>query len=85
MLFLFAVVLLIAITNVLVTLFLYFAGAFGAHTVDQQATIVGVMSSFSWERFTWISIGVVSTVALVILLKWIQLAGGGGAPFLLRR
>ena len=76
LLFLLAVVVLILISNVLFVMLFYFAGAFGLPIADAD-TIHSFLSGFSWEMFGFVSLGVVSTVFLVVLVKWIQLAAGG--------
>lgn len=76
LLFVLAVCALIAITNVLVALLLFFSGLSGL-SVSQSGSWAGVISAFSFETFGWISIGVISTVFLVIVFKWAQLSAGG--------
>ncbi len=73
LLFVFAVLLLIGISNLLIAALVYSMGLTGmpANTVD------GVFLWFSWQRFAWVCAAVTGTVLLVILFKWFQLASGG--------
>lgn len=74
--FLLAVVALILISNVLFAMLFYFTGVFGRpHAGDD--TLQSFLAGFSWETFAFVSLGVVSTVFVVVLVKWIQLAAGG--------
>jgi Zn-dependent protease with chaperone function len=77
-LFLCAVVVLILISNVLIAALLFFAGAAGMTLADGD-TINSFLSGFNIETFAWVSLGVISTVFLVVLFKWAQLAAGGKA------
>jgi hypothetical protein len=78
LLFGFAVLVLIGITNLLIAALLYFAGFYGLPLAGGD-TITSFLGGFSIETFTWVSLGVVSTVFLVVLFKWAQLSAGGKA------
>lgn len=76
MLFVVAVLLLIAITNVLIAGIIYILGASSLpFTVGEN--IDGALQWFTLQRFTWVCLGVMSTVLLVVLFKWAQLSAGG--------
>jgi Zn-dependent protease with chaperone function len=77
-LFLVAVAILIFLSNILIAMLLYFAGIMGLPFADGD-TITSFLSGFSWELFAYVSLGVLSTIFLVVLVKWIQLAAGGKA------
>jgi Zn-dependent protease with chaperone function len=79
-LFLIAVALLILLTNAVVTLFLYFNELTPPDlAANSQDMARNFFAFFSLERFGWISMGMSATVAMVVFLKWIQLATGGKA------
>ncbi len=80
LMFLAAVVLLILLTNLAVGIFLYFIGLSPAQlSATGQAIGPDWSALFTWQRLGWISVGVGTTVALVVLVKWAQLATGGKA------
>ncbi len=76
--FLAAVLLLVALTNAAVTAFLFFSQDYNIYG-GSRAGLAGFLSYFSWARFGTIGLTVSSTVALVVLLKWLQLSTGGKA------
>ncbi len=78
LLFIAAVIVLIAITNVLIASLFFFGGVYGLPLADGD-TITSFLSAFSLETFAWVTLGVVSTVFLVVLFKWAQLSAGGKA------
>lgn len=83
MLFCFAVLALIVITNLLVALTLWFmtqnetmqAGM----SVMTQTDSHTLKALFSWQNFILISLGVVGAVLCAVLYKWAQLSSGGKA------
>ena len=75
LLFAAAVFLLIVLTNIAVAGFLFFSDDYNVYNGGTGAS--GFLRYFSWERFGGIGIGVTATVALVVLVKWIQLSTGG--------
>ncbi|MEE4193329.1 MAG: M48 family metallopeptidase [Halieaceae bacterium] len=76
--FIVAVLLLIGITNVLIAMLIYFLGATTAPMAGEEA-VRGFIAAFSWETFTFVCLGVVATIFLVVLFKWAQLSAGGKA------
>ena len=76
--FLLAVIILIGISNVLIAALLYVVGFYGLPMADAE-TIHKFLNGFSLETFTWVSLGVLSTILLVVLFKWAQLSAGGKA------
>ncbi len=78
--FLVAVVLLILLTNLAVGVFMYFIGLTPAQlSVTGEAIGPDWAALFTWERLGFISVAVGTTVALVVFVKWLQLATGGKA------
>jgi Zn-dependent protease with chaperone function len=77
-LFLVAVLLLIGITNVLIAAILFFGGFYGLPFAGDQA-IESFLAGFNLRTFGMVSLGVISTILLVVLFKWAQLAAGGKA------
>ncbi|NND68969.1 MAG: M48 family metallopeptidase [Halioglobus sp.] len=78
--FLVAVVVLVLLTNLAVGIFMYFIGLTPAQlSVTGQAIGPDWAALFTWQRLGYISVGVGTTVALVVLVKWLQLATGGKA------
>ena len=75
-LFLAAVAGLILLTNALVAAFLWWGDGYNLY-VGQRGDWRDFLSYFSWQRFGTIGLGVGATVALVALVKWLQLASGG--------
>lgn len=75
-LFLLAVAGLILLTNALVAAFLWWGDNYNLY-VGQRGGWREFLSYFNWERFGGIGLGVGATVALVALVKWLQLASGG--------
>jgi Zn-dependent protease with chaperone function len=75
-LFLVAVLLLILLVNAVVALFLFFGQDYNIYAGSREG-MAGFWSYFSWARFGGIGMGVTATVALVVLVKWIQLSTGG--------
>ncbi len=76
MLFLVAVFTLIVLTNAAVALFMWFGHDYNVYSGSREG-MSGFLSYFSWARFGGIGMGVSSTVALVVLVKWFQLSTGG--------
>ncbi|MEP5567622.1 MAG: M48 family metallopeptidase [Halioglobus sp.] len=76
LLFSLAVLGLILLTNAAVAAFLYFGDDYNVYS-GSRGGISGFLSYFSWERFGGIGLAVTATVALVVLMKWIQLSTGG--------
>ena len=76
LLFLIAVFLLIVLTNAALALFLWFAQDYNVYSGSREG-IVGFRDYFSWGRFGGIGMAVSATVALVVLVKWLQLSTGG--------
>ncbi len=72
--FLLAVVVLILLTNFAVALFLWWGASSSDASADGHAIL---MSLFSWERFAWLSVLIATTVGMVVLVRWLQLAQGG--------
>jgi len=78
LLFAIAVFLLIALANVVVAAFLFFGDDYSIYS-GSRSGVQGFLSYFSWARFGGIGAAVTATVALVVLVKWIQLSTGGKA------
>ena len=76
LLFLAAVLLLIVLTNAAVAAFLFFSQDYNIYSGSREG-VAGFLSYFSWARFGSIGLAVTATVALVVLVKWIQLSTGG--------
>jgi Zn-dependent protease with chaperone function len=76
LLFLVAVFLLILLTNALVAAFLYFGQDYNIYS-GSRAGAAGFLSYFSWARFGSIGLAITATIALVVLVKWLQLNTGG--------
>ena len=76
LLFLIAVFLLIVLTNAVLALFLWFAQDYNVYSGSREG-ISGFRDYFSWARFGGIGMAVSATVALVVLVKWLQLSTGG--------
>jgi Zn-dependent protease with chaperone function len=76
LLFLAAVFLLVVLTNALVAAFLFFGQDYNIYSGSREG-FAGFLSYFTWERFGTIGLAVTATVALVVLVKWIQLSTGG--------
>jgi Zn-dependent protease with chaperone function len=76
LLFLAAVLLLIVLTNAAVAAFLFFSQDYNIYSGSREG-FAGFLSYFTWTRFGTIGLAVTATVALVVLLKWIQLSTGG--------
>jgi Zn-dependent protease with chaperone function len=77
-LFMLAVLLLILLTNLLLAGFLWFAEDYNLYG-GARRDFMGFLRQISLERFAIITLGVVSTVALVSFVRWMQLATGGQA------
>ena len=73
LLFIIAVFLLILLTNAVVAGFLFFNDDYNLYNGNRA----NFLDYFSMERFGVIGIAVTATVALVVLVKWIQLSTGG--------
>jgi Zn-dependent protease with chaperone function len=76
LLFLVAVLLLILLVNAAVAAFLFFGQDYNIYSGSREG-LPGFLSYFSWARFGTIGLAVTATVALVVLVKWIQLSTGG--------
>tara|TARA_R110002110_G_scaffold415860_1_gene658733 strand:+ start:54088 stop:56052 length:1965 start_codon:yes stop_codon:yes gene_type:complete len=74
--FIVAVFLLILLTNAAVAAFLYFGQDYTIYGGSRHR-MDGYLALFSWERFGMIGLAITATVALVVLVKWIQLSTGG--------
>ncbi|QIB67661.1 M48 family metallopeptidase [Kineobactrum salinum] len=75
-LFLIAVLALILLANLLLAAVLWSSDNYNLYT-GQRAGWDGFAAYFSWQRFGGIGLAVTATVALVVLVKWLQLAAGG--------
>jgi len=78
LMFLVAVLGLVLLTNVLVAGFLYVGDDYNIYGGSRDG-VAGFWSYFSWQRFGGIGLGVTATVAMVVLVKWLQLSAGGKA------
>jgi len=76
LLFLLAVVALIVVTNISVVAFFYFTQDYNLYAGSRQGWS-GFWSYFSWERSGWIALAIAATVAVVVLVRWLQLSTGG--------
>ena len=76
LLFAAAVFVLILLTNALVAAFLYFGQDYNVYTGSRGDAAV-FLSYFSWARFGMIGFGITATIAMVVLVKWLQLSTGG--------
>lgn len=74
--FVLAVVLLIAITNVLIAALIYLVGV-SSLPLASTDTIEQAFQWFTLERFTLVCLGVMGSIFLVVLFKWAQLSAGG--------
>ncbi len=77
-LFLLAVLLLVALTNVLVAAFLFFSANYNIYSGSREG-MAGFLSYFSWARFGTIGLAITSTIFMVVLWMWIRLSTGGKA------
>ncbi len=75
-LFLAAVFGLIVLCNLVVALYLWFAQDYNVYSGSREG-LSGFVSYLSWERFGSIGLAISATVALVVLVKWLQLSTGG--------
>ncbi len=78
LMFLAAVLLLIVLTNAAFAAFLYFTQQYNVYA-GGQGDMRGFFSYFSWTRFGSVGLGITATVAMVVLVKWVQLSTGGRA------
>ncbi|MFL3656031.1 MAG: M48 family metalloprotease [Halioglobus sp.] len=76
--FLLAVLLLVIVTNFAVAAFLFFGQDYNVYSGNPKA-MTDFLSYFSWARFGNIGLLITTTVALVVLVKWIALSTGGKA------
>ena len=76
LLFIIAVIVLIGITNVLIAALIYVIGA-SSLPFTSGDTIDGALQWFTLQRFTWVCLGVLGSIFMVVLFKWAQLAIGG--------
>ena len=76
LLFMLAVLMLIVLANAAVAAFLWFGRDYNIYSGSRDG-MTGFLSFFSWARFGGIGLAVTATVALVALVKWIQLSTGG--------
>ena len=76
--FLLAVLLLVILTNAAVAAFLFFSQNYNVYSGNQKG-MADFLSYFSWARFGNIGLLITTTVALVVLIKWIALSTGGKA------
>lgn len=72
-LFALAVLLLILLTNLAVAVFLWFSQNYNVYSGGERS----FLASFTWQRFAITSLAIAATVALVTLVKWLQLSTGG--------
>ena len=76
--FLLAILLLVILTNAAVAAFLFFSQNYNVYSGNQKG-MADFLSYFSWTRFGNIGLLITTTVALVVLIKWIALSTGGKA------
>ena len=76
LMFLAAVFLLILLTNALVAAFLYFGQDYNIYSGSREG-FQGFLSYFTWARFGSLALAITATVAMVVLVKWMQLSTGG--------
>ena len=76
LMFLAAVFVLVLLTNALVAAFLYFGQDYNIYSGSREG-FHGFISYFTWARFGSLALGITATVAMVVLVKWIQLSTGG--------
>lgn len=76
LLFSLSVLVLILLTNAVVAAFLFFGDDYNVYS-GSRATMQGFLSYFTWQRFGGIGMAVTAVVALVVLVRWIQLSTGG--------
>jgi Zn-dependent protease with chaperone function len=76
LLFLAAVVLLIALANAAVAAYLWFSQDYNIYSGSREG-FTGFLARFGWGRFGSIGLAVAATVALVALVKWLSLSAGG--------
>ena len=74
-LFVSAVFLLVILTNAAVAAFLFISQDYNLYSGGPG--LGGFVYYFSWARFGMIGLAVSATVAMVVLVKWIQLSTGG--------
>ncbi|MCR9106623.1 MAG: M48 family metallopeptidase [Gammaproteobacteria bacterium] len=77
LLFVAAVFLLVAMTNAAVAAFLYFSQQYSIYSGTSASG--GFLSYFTWARFGAIGFAITCTVAIVVMVKWMQLSAGGKA------
>lgn len=75
LLFVVAVLILIAITNVLVAITIFSID--GSLNVTNQSSLSGVFQRVSWEQFGLIGLLVSGVVLVAIAFKWLQMGEGG--------
>ncbi len=71
-----AVVLLILLTNLAVAIFLHFSQGYSLYS-GSPGGLESFLQQFSIQRFAAIGLSLTLIVALVVLIRWIQLATGG--------
>ncbi|MFT6367575.1 MAG: Zn-dependent protease with chaperone function [Halioglobus sp.] len=76
LLFIASVFLLIVLTNALIAAFLWFGQDYNVYSGSREG-FAGFLGFFSVARFGSIGLGVTAVVALVVMVKWIQLSTGG--------
>ncbi len=76
LLFLAAALLLVLLANAAVAAFLYFGQDYNLYS-GSRGGMPGFLSFFTWARFGTIGLAITATIALVVLVKWVQLATGG--------
>ena len=76
LLFLAAVLLLITLTTVFIAVFLFVTQDWNIYS-GSRTGVQGFYSYFTGARFGGIGLAITATVALVVLVKWIQLSAGG--------
>jgi Zn-dependent protease with chaperone function len=78
LLFVLAVLLLVSLTNAAIAAFLFFGQDYNVYGGYREGA-AGFLSYFSWARFGTVGLAITTTVAVVVLFKWIQLSTGGKA------
>ncbi|PLW81815.1 peptidase M48 [Kineobactrum sediminis] len=78
LLFVLAVLALVLLTNILVAAILWGSDNYSVYAGSREGWR-GLFAYFSWQRFGSIGLAITATVMLVVLVKWLQLAGGGKA------
>ena len=75
-LFVAAVLVLIALTNAAVAAFLWFGNDYNIYAGHRES-FTDFLGHFGWQRFAGIGLAVAATIGMVALVKWLSLATGG--------